>query len=248
MLRVFLALILFCNVSRAENFFEAAAKDITSPLQPEPRHYLDLGLATSALMWVFFKDDLILGVAKETNEHKPLGDYALYGDYGGQLVPNALYAGGMYATYLFTDDPEYKHFASQMFRASLYAGLFTNVLKNVVSETRPNGAGHQSFPSGHTTTAFAFATVVAMNHEWYWGVPAYAFAAFVGYSRINDNKHFLHDVTVGATVGTVYGLGIYYLDKKQAEKKLANEGKKSAMFITPMLLPKGGGFFLVKSF
>lgn len=246
MVQFFFSLLLIAQNSFAENIFEAGAKDFASPVTTEAKHYLHLGLATSAFMYVFFKDDLILTVAKETNEHKPLGDYALYGDFGGQIVPNALYAGTMYTSYLITDDKDYRKFASQMFRATLYSGLVTDILKLTIHETRPNGEGNQSFPSGHTTTAFAFASVVAMNHKWYWGVPAFAFASFVGYSRINDNKHFLHDVTVGATIGLVYGMGIYYTDQKDEEKK--SVPWRTSTFITPTLLPGGLGLLAVKTF
>ena len=134
-----------------------------------------------------------------------------------------------------------------MFRATLYSGMLTNIIKYTIPETRPNNIGHESFPSGHTTTAFAFASIVAMNHKWYWGVPAFAFASFVGYSRINDNKHYLHDVTVGATIGLSYGLGIYYLDEAK-EKNSAVPWRKSSVFVTPTILPDGLGFLAVATF
>lgn len=247
MLKIIILFLFSSSTCFADNIFQAAAKDFTSPINTESKHYLHIGLATSAFMYIFFKDDLILAVAHETHENKPLGEYALYGDYGGQLVPNALYSGGMYASYLLTDDKDYRRFASQMFRATLYSGLATTILKTAIHETRPNGIANDSFPSGHTTTAFAFASVVAMNHKWYWAVPAFAFASFVGYSRINDNKHYLHDVTVGATIGLVYGMGIYYTDLDQEVDK-EGVAKRSSLFMTPTLLQNGLGFFLVKTF
>ncbi|MBY0315195.1 MAG: phosphatase PAP2 family protein [Bdellovibrionales bacterium] len=246
MSQFFLALILLVNNSFGENLFQAAKKDAISPFTTEAKHYFHLGLATTGFFYIFFKDDIILGLQKETNEHKPLGDYALYGDYGGQLVPNALYAGGMYAAYLWTDDKDYQRFASQMFRASLYSGLFTNVIKELIPETRPNKVGRNSFPSGHTTTAFAFASIIGMNHKWYWSVPAYTFATFVGFSRINDNKHFLHDVTMGATVGIMYGLGIYYLDQENQEQRVS--GQSTTYYIAPMLVPGGLGMYFTSVF
>ena len=41
-----------------------------------------------------------------------------------------------------------------------------------------------------------------------------ALAGTVALSRMNDNKHYLHDVVAGATIGTAYGLGIYFRRKK----------------------------------
>lgn len=70
---------------------------------------------------------------------------------------------------------------------------------------------------GHSTTAFAFASTVASLHSWYWGVGAYSLAAAVAFSRINDNRHYIHNVVAGATIGISYGLSITELYKKTKE-------------------------------
>lgn len=44
-------------------------------------------------------------------------------------------------------------------------------------------------------------------------------AAFVGFSRINDNAHYLHDVLAGATIGATYGIGVFIAHKNRIEKK-----------------------------
>ncbi|WP_370577362.1 phosphatase PAP2 family protein [Mucilaginibacter sp. SP1R1] len=91
--------------------------------------------------------------------------------------------------------------------------LATNLIKITVNRTRPadrypdeifvNSPTHnQSFPSGHTSLAFATATTLSMQyHKWYITVPAYAWAASVGYSRMYLGKHYPTDVLAGAAVG-----------------------------------------------
>jgi membrane-associated phospholipid phosphatase len=92
------------------------------------------------------------------------------------------------------------------------------IIKVSVRERRPDDTNDRSsFPSGHSATVFAFASVVAMDHGWQWGIPAYTLAAFVGYSRINDNRHYLHDVVAGATLGIGYGLGVGYKMRERSE-------------------------------
>jgi len=59
-----------------------------------------------------------------------------------------------------------------------------------------------SFPSGHTSIAFATATSLTLSfHKWYVVVPAYAYAATVGYSRMYLGVHYPSDVLGGALVG-----------------------------------------------
>ena len=60
----------------------------------------------------------------------------------------------------------------------------------------------RSFPSGHTTIAFAAATTVTLQYKkWYIAVPAYLWAGAAGYSRIYAGEHYPSDVLAGAAVG-----------------------------------------------
>ncbi len=60
-----------------------------------------------------------------------------------------------------------------------------------------------SFPSGHTSTAFNTATIFSLqNKKWYYVVPAYTWAGAVGYSRMHMGVHYPTDVLGGALVGT----------------------------------------------
>lgn len=149
--------------------------------------------------------------AQEANEDKPLGVSSKYGDLMGQAIPNALFTLGAVSYGYFNDDKVAYRRARHMFRATIHAGLMTQILKNIVREPRPgNKESKVSFPSGHTATAFAFASVIGADYGWGWGIPAYTLAAFVGFSRMNDNQHYFHDVVGGATLGISYGLGVYY--------------------------------------
>ncbi|RYD57866.1 MAG: phosphatase PAP2 family protein [Sphingobacteriales bacterium] len=65
----------------------------------------------------------------------------------------------------------------------------------------------KSFPSGHTTAAFAAATVYAMEYRKSIIVPivAYSAASLVGISRVTENKHWATDALIGATIGYLCG-------------------------------------------
>src|ERR1051326_3189247 len=75
-------------------------------------------------------------------------------------------------------------------------------LKYSVNERRPNG-GTQSFPSGHSSISFAAAEFMRKRYGWEYGIPAYAAASFVAYSRVEANEHYPHDVVAGGAIGII---------------------------------------------
>lgn len=71
-----------------------------------------------------------------------------------------------------------------------------------------------SFPSGHTTSAFCTATSLSLMYpKWYVIVPAYSWAAFVGYSRMHLGMHYPFDVFAGAILGTGISLVSFKVQK-----------------------------------
>jgi membrane-associated phospholipid phosphatase len=85
--------------------------------------------------------------------------------------------------------------------AALSLGV-TYALKYTIDEDRPDGGTH-SFPSGHTSVSFSAAEFMRSRYGWDYGLPAYALAGFVGYSRIEADRHHVHDVLAGAAVGVL---------------------------------------------
>jgi membrane-associated phospholipid phosphatase len=137
------------------------------------------------------------------------------------MIPNVAYAGTMLISSLLSGSTEMRSRGNLMFRASAYAQLTTTALKFIIRQPRPDGSGEKvSFPSGHTTAAFSFASVIHAEHGWYYGALAYTYATLVAYGRMNDNRHLLHDVVAGATVGMSFGLGLYY---RQLDPKKENQ-------------------------
>lgn len=84
--------------------------------------------------------------------------------------------------------------------ALLRSEAVTRGLKLSIDEQRPDGGKH-SFPSGHTSMAFAGAEFLRKEYGWQWGSPALLAAAFVGWSRVESKRHYTHDVIAGAAIG-----------------------------------------------
>lgn len=78
----------------------------------------------------------------------------------------------------------------------------TFALKLTIDKTRPNG-DNQSFPSAHASLSFASAEFLRKHYGWKYGLPAYALATFISYSRIEAEKHYPIDVISGAAIGIV---------------------------------------------
>ena len=78
---------------------------------------------------------------------------------------------------------------------------FSQSVKYIVREPRPDTGRRNSFPSGHTTTAFAGAELVRTEYGWGAGMGAYAVAATVGFMRMYNNRHWFNDVLAGAGFG-----------------------------------------------
>ena len=177
-----------------------------SPLQDRHSRYILATGGALTLVLATNKGGLVYPLQEEVSGKKPLGQWSKFGDIMGQTVPNVIYMSSMYLHHKSTSNENSLMRAKVMFDTTAFTGLTTLVLKGVFGERRPNKSNHYSFPSGHTSTATAFATIVALEHEWYWGVSAGALATLVGYSRINDNAHYIHDVVFGATLGLAYGV------------------------------------------
>lgn len=105
---------------------------------------------------------------------------------------------------------------------ALAGSLLVNnvILKNLVARTRPYDVieglhsliGKQndfSFPSGHTGSSFAAATVMFCGLKKRYGSFAMILAALIGFSRMYVGVHYPSDVIGGALIGAVIGYMVY---------------------------------------
>jgi membrane-associated phospholipid phosphatase len=81
-------------------------------------------------------------------------------------------------------------------------------------------ADSPSFPSGHTSAAFATATSVSLAYpEWYIIVPSFVWAGTVGYSRMHLGVHYPSDVLAGALIGSGCAYLTFKINQKLLNKK-----------------------------
>jgi membrane-associated phospholipid phosphatase len=109
---------------------------------------------------------------------------------------------GLYATGTLTKSRGLASLGGDLVRAQAVNAVLTRGIKLAAGRRRPNG-GHHAMPSGHTSATMATAAIVDAHFGWKVGVPAYALAGFVGWTRVRDDAHWLSDVAAGAAIGAI---------------------------------------------
>jgi membrane-associated phospholipid phosphatase len=151
-----------------------------------------------------------------------------------------------------------------MLASGIATGIVAPVSKFVVGRSRPNtGEGPDnfhpfssdaSFPSGHTTQAFAVASVVSAHDRRLWvRVVAYGLAGSVGFARIHEDAHWTSDVLAGAILGTAVGNAVVKVnDRLRADRGAAGSpgvrARGATLALFPVFLRKGGGISVAASF
>ena len=169
---------------------------------------------------------------KEVGSQEPVEEKF---EFGSELGGIPIQIGGSLATYVIghlTKKSPVAHIGADLLQAHMISGLLTHALKHSVRRTRPNG--HKlSFPSGHTSAAFASAAVLERHFGWRVGVPVYAVSAYVAASRVQERKHYLSDVLFGATIGIIAG------------RSVSVGHNRGRLEVLPFLKPGGGGVMFV---
>ncbi len=164
---------------------------------------------------------------EQINPNNPSSDYWKITSSSAYWVP----ASGILATYFAGAFGKNKMLKKEGYKALFGIAVSTalsEAVKFVINRQRPafafpndifegsnTGIQGQSFPSGHTTLAFTYATLLTMQyHKWYVTVPAFLWAGSVAYSRMYMGKHYPTDVLAAAVLGTASTWLTYKLNNK----------------------------------
>ena len=203
------------------SFGEQVWEEFKTPVTTNARYIL-FGSLLSAGMVYINKQGREYNKWETFDDARPFGDYGYIGETLGWGYLNALYMLSHLTYGYINDDQESYKATEHMFKASTYTLFATSALKMFVNERRPGyPEDTDSFPSGHSSMSFAFASVVAARHGWAYGSLAYGLATYISVSRINDDWHYLHDVLVGMGIGASYGWGLKYAYDKELPYQFA---------------------------
>ncbi|MCE2743242.1 MAG: phosphatase PAP2 family protein [Fluviicola sp.] len=169
------------------------------------------------------KDYLLL--KKINDQYTPFGGGIMRGfsdsdTYLALGIPTGLFIYGK-----VKKNPEMVWNSFESFSNQLINGVATTILKTTIDRARPfvtypddihkhSVAGSKSYPSGHTSMAFAAATSISLQYpKWYVIAPAFIYASGVGYSRMYLGVHYPTDVLAGAVLGAGSSFVTHYTFK-----------------------------------
>ncbi len=139
--------------------------------------------------------------------------------------------GGLFLTSRATGNNRFRQASYSLAQGLVLNEAMTGGIKVLTRRERPDHSNRLSFPSGHTSNSFMWATVLSHYYGKKAAIPAYAVAAYVGASRLKTRKHYLTDIIAGATFGYIVGRTV----TKGAEKS------RNRRFNWGVTVPPGGG-------
>ena len=175
-------------------------------------------------------------VDQRTSAHKWGQQFGSVMEPGVMAGSFLVQGGAAFTTYAIgraTHSPGVTTVGASLFRAQFVSQTVTQGIKIAARRTRPDGTT-LSFPSGHSASAFATASVLQAQLGWRVGIPAYSAAAWVAASRMQAKRHYLSDVIAGATIGIMAGRSV-----------TVGSGKMK-FAVTPTAVPRGIGVNFVQ--
>lgn len=203
---------------------------VTAPARWQQQQWQDFGLATLAVVGTAVIVDRPLRdeMRRHSGNSKFMHDIERF---GAQYSLGVL--GGFFLAGELGGNDKALNVAQDGLTASIIAsGIVTPALKFVAGRSRPiQNAGvyhfspfsnNASFPSGHTTQAFAVASVISAHYEQTWvKCTSYSVAGLVGLARSYHQAHFASDVVAGALIGTLVGQSVVDYNQQRRAGKVA---------------------------
>jgi len=232
-------------------------QEFTKPFHMSKKDWKNFGLFTGGVAVVYFADKPIQKAAlKLRNRNTGINNISKYVTNFGGLYEGYTLAGLAAYGLVFKDK---KVLTTTLLATQSYitAAALETVIKFLAGETRPSYYGpdqvasprflgpfsktqrdatgrktYSSFPSGHTTVAFAAATVFASEYKDKPVIPiiAYSAATLIGISRVTENMHWTTDVLVGAALGFLSGKQVVNNYHRYAKLKAPDQPKNSVSF------------------
>ena len=231
----------------ARRLGDEAVDLVATPFQIENGNILvTLGVAGAVGLTYAFDTQIRDKLSARTNRSQ--NDAADAGSLVGNPLVHLGLAALTYGGAILVDSPEWKETGEKMGEAVILAAAASVIIKGATGRGRPDTTrskgdfkpfglkqDYDSFPSMHTSSSFALASVLAATTEsLVMKTTYYAAAIFVGYSRMYENKHWASDVVLGAALGELCGRVV-----------TSYHDSKNRVALAPRMYESGAGLALV---
>jgi len=216
---------------------------LSAPYHWTGREWSVFAASTAALATMSLADESLSDAARDRGPtFGAAGDaFNEFGSAGSFLA-----LGGFYLAGAIGKDSKAKNVCLDGLAASLIAtGMITPVISTLVGRERPTeeqGAYSfhpfegRSFPSSHTTQAFAVASVIATSYDQFWvKAAAYGVASMTAWERVRRGKHFPTDVVAGAAIGTLVGHSVVRFNRKLRSGEKEPEATGTRLTLLPVV-------------
>ncbi|WP_169304679.1 phosphatase PAP2 family protein [Chloroherpeton thalassium] len=215
----------------ATEYYKDMKRIFSSPARFSTTQWLVLGSALGATASAYLVEEDVRAFAQEN--HTPFLDALMpVGDYYGRMVSSTALSSVIYLGGLTFDDRETRLTGRAAIEAVTFSLAITGVMKVLFGRSRPyTEHGHAqfnwletqeqflSFPSGHSTAAFALSSALSVRIDRPWATAGlYSLAAITLLNRMYDDKHWLSDTVMGAAIGTAIGIAVGKMVNKEAEQ------------------------------
>jgi membrane-associated phospholipid phosphatase len=205
---------------------------LTAPTRWQEQEWKNLELATIGVIGVAVIADRPVrdAMRRQPRDNRFMLKVERFGAEYAALTIGGFYLAGVMGNETATE------VAQDSLAASIIAsGMITPAIKFITGRARPREntgianshplslsySSNSSFPSGHTTEAFALASVIANHYEETWVTCAsYSVASLVGVARSYHDAHFASDVLAGALIGTLVGKSVVAHNKALRSRKV----------------------------
>ncbi len=226
-----------------KGYFTDLGNIMTSPARWDKTDWIAATVVTAASVGLYENDTKIQKWVQD-NRTKTSNDIGKNVTVVGSGYLTVAIVGGLYGYGYFSDDGKAVETALLSVESFALTGVFVQVIKRTAGRHRPYtgdpyntwggpslSSSNDSFPSGHSSSAFAVASVIASEYDNYVVPPlAYTIAAITGYDRMQHNAHWASDVFVGAAIGYFTGKSIVAYHRK---------GGRDTVSFTPLIDDSG---------
>jgi membrane-associated phospholipid phosphatase len=210
----------------AKVFISDGAAFYTAPFRFNSKEWLYTGAGIVSLGIIMSQDRNLKTSLSKGNKSGDLWSFVKnYGDvkYAG------IGSGIIYLTGLVSRSKVIRETGRMLLQSLVYSGSITILLKTITGRSRPYFTESQydfnwfekseeklSFPSGHSTVAFAISTVLAEKIDTWWSRAGfYSLAALTAYSRVHDNQHWVSDAVFGSLIGFSSGYFVVHVNNNR---------------------------------